>query len=277
MAPTVLITGTSSGIGHSLAREFKSRGYTVFATARKTSSIDDLSKLGIETLALEVTSKESIDALKEEIISRTGGKLDILVNNAGRNYTVPALDVDYDEIELTFRTNVYAVMQMCQAFAPLLMASKGTIVQIGSVAAIQPYVFGSTYNASKAALHSYSDTLRVELSPFDVKVVVVITGGVKSEIARTKRVLPPDSIYVPVEKEYQERLVHSQTNGMETDLYARTVVSKLLASPGRYDIWAGGKSTLIWFVSTFLPKSTWIIVFTRMFSLFKLRQHNKTV
>lgn len=115
----------------------------MFATARKTSSIQDLQALGIETLSLEVTSKESIDALKAEIISKTGGTLDVLVNNAGRNYTVPALDIEYDEIELTYQTNLFAVMRMCQAFAPLLMKSKGTIVQIGSVAGIQPYVFGS--------------------------------------------------------------------------------------------------------------------------------------
>jgi 1-acylglycerone phosphate reductase len=65
---------------------------------------------------------------------------------------------------------------MCKAFAPLVIASKGTIVQIGSIAAVMPYVFGSAYNASKAALHAYSSTLRVELEPFGVKVITVITG-----------------------------------------------------------------------------------------------------
>jgi NAD(P)-dependent dehydrogenase (short-subunit alcohol dehydrogenase family) len=65
---------------------------------------------------------------------------------------------------------------MCKAFAPLVIAAKGTIVQIGSIAALMPYVFGSAYNASKAALHAYSSTLRVELAPFDVKVITVVTG-----------------------------------------------------------------------------------------------------
>ncbi len=67
-------------------------------------------------------------------MSITGGKLDYLVNNAGRNYTVPALDVEFDEVEQTFRTNLFGVMRMCQAFAPLLIEAKGTIVQIGSIA-----------------------------------------------------------------------------------------------------------------------------------------------
>ena len=99
---SVLITGCSSGIGHSLAREFKRLGFRVFATARKAESIADLAALGIETLPLEATSLQSIQALKGEVVSRTGGKLDFLVNNAGRNYTVPALEVEEREIQETF-------------------------------------------------------------------------------------------------------------------------------------------------------------------------------
>ena len=92
MTKSVLITGcTPGGIGHALAREFKSKGLRVFATARKRDTISDLDAEGIETLSLELTSEESITALKAEIESRTGGRLDILVN-AGRNYTVPAFD-----------------------------------------------------------------------------------------------------------------------------------------------------------------------------------------
>lgn len=135
MSKSVLITGCSpGGIGHALAREFKSKGLRVFATARKAETIADLSSQGIETLSLDVTNIGNIEALKDEISSRTGGRLDILVNNAGRNYTVPALHVQMDEIRATFETNVFAVMMLCQAFAPLLIESRGTIVQIGSLA-----------------------------------------------------------------------------------------------------------------------------------------------
>jgi 1-acylglycerone phosphate reductase len=81
-----------------------------------------------------------------------------------------------DEVEACFRTNVYGVMRMCKAFAPLVIAAKGTIVQIGSLAGVMPYVFGSAYNATKAALHAYSNTLRIELAPFGVKVITVVTG-----------------------------------------------------------------------------------------------------
>lgn len=157
---TVLITGCSpGGIGHALALEFHLKGLHVFATARNEQAVADLKSLGIEVLQLEVTSPESVAEVKRHISERTNGSLDYLINNAGRNYTVPALDVEFPEVQVTFETNVFSVMRMCQAFAPLLIQAKGTIVQIGSVAAEIPYVFGSAYNASKAALHAYSDTL----------------------------------------------------------------------------------------------------------------------
>ena len=111
-------------------------GLRVFATARSASVLSDLQELGCETLDLEVDKTESIAALKQDIIKRTGGRLDYLFNNAGRNYTVPALDVQLEEIRQTFEVNVFAVMRMCQEFAPLLIEAKGTIVQTGSVAGL---------------------------------------------------------------------------------------------------------------------------------------------
>lgn len=81
-------------------------------------------------------------------------------------------------------------MQISQEFSPFLVQSNGTIINIGSVAAMMLYAVGSVYNASEAAFHSYSDTLRIELAPYDVKVLVGITGGVQSNIARTRRELP---------------------------------------------------------------------------------------
>jgi 1-acylglycerone phosphate reductase len=123
MPKSVLITGCSSGIGHALALEFKSKGkqqnptspksqqespsltflpnqkgLRVFATARNPESISDLAEQGIETLSLEVNDIQSINALYDEVSMRTKGSLDFLVNNAGRNYTVPAMHVEIDEV-----------------------------------------------------------------------------------------------------------------------------------------------------------------------------------
>ena len=186
---------------------------------------------------------------------------------------MPALHTTLPEIEATFRTNVFAVINICTVFTPLLMQSRGTIVQIGSLAGVIPYVFGSVYNASKAALHSYSDTLRVELAPFGVDVITVVTGGVKSNIARTKRSLPEGSLYMEMESNYQRRQKHSQEVGMESRDYAREVVGKVLKGDGwiwkRRTIWAGGAAKLVGWVWTVLGVESgfWDRVMTRMFGL----------
>lgn len=193
--------------------------------------------------------------MKEEITKITNGKLDYLVNNAGRNYTVPATDYDFDEVEDLFRANVFGVMRMCKEFTPLLIAAKGTIVQLGSIAGIMPYVFGGAYNASKAAIHAYSNTLRVELAPFGVRVVIIVTGGVVSQLARVDRVLAPNSLYLPVEADYIRRTRHSQEVGIPADKYANQVVSKLAIKNPPREIWAGYGARMIWFVTMFLPRS----------------------
>ncbi|KAL3475323.1 hypothetical protein BJX99DRAFT_162254 [Aspergillus californicus] len=284
---SVLITGCSpGGIGNALAREFRRCGLRVFATARDAKSLEDLAALGIEPLSLTVDDEGSIQLCFAELERRLGDRgLDYLVNNAGRNYTVPALEVDLAEVRATFETNFISVVYICKTFVPLLIKAKGTIVQIGSVAGIIPYVFGSIYNASKAALHSFSDTLRVELEPFGVNVTTVVTGGVKSRIARTHRALTPSSLYTPIEDQYTRRMTHSQDGAMPHTAYAKSVVAQVLYGPapwrwiwpwaqGRKSwIWEGNKSWLIWFL---MGGWAWTglahRVMTMMFGLNKLKK-----
>lgn len=233
-------------------------GLRVFATARKTSTITDLAELGVETLPLELSDPSSIASLKASVLELTGGSLDMLVNNAGRTYIIPALDVDFDQVQQTFEINVFSVMRMCQAFSPLLIEAKGSIVQIGSLAAVIPNVFGSIYNASKAALLAYSNTLRVELAPFGVKVITVVTGAVESNIFRGEHQLPHDSLYLPVIEESQARLLSIQADAMSSDAYAKSVVSQVLRKSPRKLIWEGNKSWVVWFVSSFLPQGSMV-------------------
>lgn len=189
-------------------------------------------------------------------------------SDSGRNYTVPALDVSLPEARATFETNFFAIVKLTQAFAPLLIAavtananrstSSGTssssshhttaptIVNIGSLAAKMPYVFGSIYNASKAALHSYSETLAVELAPFGVHVAVIVTGGVKSNIARTHRELPESSYYRAIEAKYVERQTHSQSVGMGNEEYAKSVVDEVLRERSWWEGWWGGRRVVKW-------------------------------
>lgn len=124
--------------------------------------------------------------------------------------TIPAIEVSDEDIASTFDTNIFSVIAIIRELSPLLIATKGKIVNIGSITAVTPYVFGAVYNATKGALQAYSNTLRLELAPFGVRVILVVTGGVQSRIARTDRRLGEDSLYLPIHEEYLRRVKHSQ-------------------------------------------------------------------
>ena len=281
------------GIGNALAREFHDRGLRVVATTRTIEPIKDLADLGIVTLNLEVDQEKSISICIEQVKEQIGEGLDYLVNNAGRSkpinyqaavglysqfpdYTVPALEADFSEMESVFATNFFAVARLCQAFMPLLRHSQGTIVQIGSAAGYIPYAWGSIYNASKAALHSYSAVLRVEIAPLGVHVITVITGGVKSRIARVKRCLNEDSVYKGLEDDYQKRQTHSQKMGMETELYAKEVVRKVLEAEGwlwkTRTIWAGGNAGTVRWLGWILPEIITEWIMSRMFGFINFKE-----
>jgi 1-acylglycerone phosphate reductase len=245
---------------------------------RDPSKYDSPPHPNITYLPLELSSNASIAELKAHVTQATNGCLDILYNNAGRNYTVPGLDYDESELHDLFQANVFSVMAMCKAFAPLLIAAKGTIVQTGSLAGVMPYVWSPLYCASKAALHAYSDTLRVELAPLGVRVITIITGGVKSNIARTQRSLPADSYFLPCKDDYENRLTHSQQVGQDTQAYARSCVEKVLGGDQWFGlvktrwIWEGNMAWVVWFVKNFTPAGPVMdLYFSRKYNLWKLR------
>lgn len=134
---SVLITGCSDGgIGSALAKAFHDKGIHVFATARRKSKMQALGDLSnITFLELDVTSQESIAAAQETVGKETNGKLDYLVNNSGSGYVMTFLDSDLDTSQRMFDVNVWGVARVTQAFAPLLIAAKGTIVNNASTAA----------------------------------------------------------------------------------------------------------------------------------------------
>lgn len=136
MAPkSVLITGCSKGgIGYALAQSFQKRGLRVFASARTPSKMSPLEELpNVTLLTIDVTSSSSIAAAVNMVEKETDGSLDYLVNNAGCFYVMPMLDVDMVEAKSIFDTNFWGSLAMIQAFGPLLISAKGSIVNIGSI------------------------------------------------------------------------------------------------------------------------------------------------
>ncbi|KAJ6501949.1 NAD-P-binding protein [Mycena sanguinolenta] len=272
---TVLITGCShGGIGSALAKEFHAQGFRVFATARRLEAMEDLSARGIETLALDVTDIEAIQRVRDEIAIKTGGKLDVLVNNAGQAYAVAATDMDMAAVRALYESNVFAPMCMVQQFVHLLVASgKARIVNIGSVSGITPVPFSAAYNTSKAALHAFGNTLRVELAPFNISVVTVVSGGVQSNIAKPNSI-PDNSLYKSMEEVYQTKRINmSQNNATPAHEYARIVVAETKKANPRGWLWTAHQSTLVWFIDTFLPRGfmTWMMARKFGFSEFSVQ------
>ncbi|TGO15386.1 hypothetical protein BTUL_0041g00720 [Botrytis tulipae] len=259
---TILITGCSEGgIGDALAKSFHHQGLRVFATARNLAKIEHLKKLGLETLSLDVTDSTSIKMAVDAVQLKTGGKLDFLVNNSGAGYAMPLLDTEVSVAQKMFDTNVFALVVVTQAFSPLLISSKGTVINIGSVAGISPGYWQGYYNASKAAVNIITDQLRLELEPLGVKAILVITGGVKTKFFDNQPSvkLPDNSPYAPARD-----LIESAAAGhvvlstaMDVDVYANKVVKNALKKNPQTHQWAGGDAWTIWFVSTFLWHTSW--------------------
>jgi 1-acylglycerone phosphate reductase len=199
---------------------------------------------------------------------------------------VPALDVNLDDVRATFETNVFGVMAMVATFADQLIAAQGLIVNVGSNSSVTPYVFASTYCATKGALASYSRTLRAELRPFGVRVMVVMAGTVRTTTPnRQTWELRPGSLYKPIEDVYKWRMGFSQQANIDTVEFAERLAGNVLAAEtpgflsflnrwiGRRDwYWDGGMAFSTWFATTFAGE--WLIdaVCYRMFKMTKLEK-----
>ncbi|KAJ2903080.1 hypothetical protein GGI21_004474, partial [Coemansia aciculifera] len=249
----VLITGCSEGgIGHALALEFAAQGCVVFAgvrTPRKAQALASSHAL-ISVVELDITSAASIDAAISHVLEATGGRIDILVNNAGVFCVGPACEVPPAQVQQAFDTNVVGLARMCHAVAPLMMDRRqGTIVNIGSVSGYVATPWVGVYAATKAAVHAYSDSLRMELRPFGVNVVVVAPGSIKSNlVANMPDPMISGSRYGAARPAIEARAGLSQASDTTpADCFARKVVSRLMrsSSPPSY-ITRGTHAVSIW-------------------------------
>ncbi|PVI01087.1 NAD(P)-binding protein [Periconia macrospinosa] len=226
---SVLITGcTDGGIGSALAITFQKCGFQVFATTRDPAKMSELHLPNVTRLPLDVTKKEDILNAVETVSKATDGTLDFLVNNAAQTHVSPVLDEDIEKAKNVFDTNLWGTIAVTQAFSPLIIKAKGTIVFISSIQGYINAPFKATYAASKKAQEIFADTLRVELKPFHVKVKQILTGMVLSNCHSyfDGYTLPQNSLYKPIEEEIGRYA--SGRAGMPTLEYTEHVVEVIL-------------------------------------------------
>ncbi|RDW63516.1 hypothetical protein BP6252_11061 [Coleophoma cylindrospora] len=269
---TVLITGCSAGgIGDALAQAFHRHGHRVFATARNEAKMDHLKELGIVTVQLDVTDPTSLKKTVESVDAATEGKLDILVNNAGIIYSMPLLDSDVEETRKLFEVNVFAALNTVKVFCPLLISAKGSIINISSVAERVPVPYLGIYCMSKAALSMMSDTLRIELAPFDVTVINVVTGSVVSRgyDNQSLKLLPTGSYYSTAKGKIEAVMNDPlpQQQRASTEKFAESVVSNALKKNPTTRYWRGGGATMVWAVTTFLWYGIWGLFVSGIYGL----------
>ncbi|XP_031257051.1 short-chain dehydrogenase RED1-like [Pistacia vera] len=246
--PVVLITGCSQGgIGHALAREFAAKGCRVVATSRSTTAMSDLEQDPRFFLKeLDVVSDESVNSVVSNVVEKFG-KIDVLVNNAGVQCVGPLAELPLSAMEQTFNTNVYGSMRMVQAVVPHMASrKKGKIVNVGSVSAYLPAPWAGVYTATKCALHSLTDTLRLELRHFGIDVINIVPGAITSNIGKTAvsnyNRMPEWKLYKPFEEIIRERAYFSQTSkSTPAEVFAKDTVAAVMKnnppawfSSGRY-------------------------------------------
>jgi NAD(P)-dependent dehydrogenase (short-subunit alcohol dehydrogenase family) len=182
---TVLITGCSTGIGRACAVRLARSGHTVYATARRLESIEDLAAAGCRTLALDVTDEGSMKAAVERVEVEQG-PVGALVNNAGYSQSGAIETLSMEDLRRQFETNVFGLVRMAQLVLPgMRQAGWGRIVNMSSMGGNFTFPGGGAYHASKYAVEAISDALRFEVKGFGVGVTVIQPGAIRTEFAST--------------------------------------------------------------------------------------------
>jgi NAD(P)-dependent dehydrogenase (short-subunit alcohol dehydrogenase family) len=231
----VLVTGASGGIGFATSQVLTAQGFRVFGTLLPGEDDAPLKKAGIVPVRLDQTNAASVESARADVLAQLGGApLVGLVNNAGIADGGPIELLDMAAVRQVFEVNVLGVIAVTQAFLPALRAAKGRIVNVSSVSGRLAMPFLAPYCASKFAIEAISDSLRRELHPFGVKVVViqpaVTRTGIWDKAAQQDLERYRGTPYESVIPEAQRRILKNRTKGLDPALVARAIADGLTAS-----------------------------------------------
>jgi len=193
MEKVAVVTGTSSGIGFETALALAREGYYTYATMRDTTKSDKIKELGkkdnlnIDVLELDVDDENSVKTAIQKILDQKK-RIDVLVNNAGWGLWGCVEDVSVDEFKAQFDTNFFSIIRLIQEVGPTMRKQgSGTIVNISSVVGRIGFPASPAYISSKFALEGLSESLRFELAPFGVNVVIIEPGVIKTNFMKNLR------------------------------------------------------------------------------------------
>ncbi|MCQ2409739.1 MAG: SDR family oxidoreductase [Clostridia bacterium] len=219
MGRIVVITGGSAGIGKATAEYFREKGDTVYCLQRRTVE-------GFNSITLDVTKAEDAKAVIKSIIDKEG-RIDVLVNNAGFGISGAIEDTSEEAMKRLFDVNFFGVVNLSQAVIPYMREKGGgTIINISSAAAPIAIPFQAFYSASKAAVSSFTEALRNEVAPFNIKVTSILPGDVKTDFTDKREKNKSDSpIYGDRINKAVAAMEHDERNG-----YSPMIIAKLAYS-----------------------------------------------
>ena len=262
----VLITGASSGVGQATARLLAERGFTVFGTSRNAASAEPLRD--VQMLLLDVRADDSVQACVATVLSRCG-HIDVLINNAGYEQAGALEEVSLAEAKAQFETNFFGVVRMVNAVLPSMrQRRRGHIINVGSLAGLAASPFMGMYCASKFALEGYSETLRIEVKPFDIHVSLTEAGFLKTPMANHRQAAANP---VPEYDRWRHRALTAiralEEKGPGPDVAADTLVKIVASKNPRVRYLVGSQAKTLARLRRFLPARMYEQGTRRMFSL----------
>ena len=181
MGKIILVTGASAGIGREAAILLAREGHTVYAGARRLDRLEELAEHGIAAVQMDVTKEEDNERAVSRIIE-SEGRIDVLINNAGFGLYGPVEEVPLDDARYQFEVNLFGLAHLTQLVLPHMRARRsGRIINVSSVVGKIFVPLGAWYVATKHALEGWSDCLRLEAAPFNIQVVLVEPGAIRTE------------------------------------------------------------------------------------------------
>ena len=229
-ARIALVTGGSSGIGEQTALRLKKAGYEVYAVARRVDRMAPLEKEGITVFGMDVTDDTSMVSGIERIVEERG-RIDLLVNNAGYGSYGAVEDVPIDEARRQFEVNVFGLARLTQLVTPhMRQQGSGRIINISSIGGKFYEPLGAWYHATKFAVEGFSDSLRIELSPFGIDVVLIEPGPILTEWNEISRQSLTDTSRGGAYEEQAEsvRKVLERADGKSMASSPQTVAKKIV-------------------------------------------------
>lgn len=191
-----LVTGGTSGIGEAIAKELAQKEHKVYASGRNPQQ-EKVSET-FSYIKMDVQSDSSVQQAIEKIIDQEG-RLDVIVNSAGLGIAGPIEETPIQSIQNVFDTNFYGIVRICQSALPFMRQQKsGLIINISSIASEMGLPFRGYYSASKAAVDVFTESLRMEVEPFNVKVCTVQPGDYNTNISKNRSEVEcaTDSVYL---------------------------------------------------------------------------------